>query len=137
MPYRTDDQMWAVDKSFLGFPGMTLPRPVNFTVVGIGVIFFLVLGFFLRAFLHLEGRIFVWAWIGLTIVLTRWLAAKLQRDTSFVALVRGFWNELRAPREPAPGKPIEFAAVPLARRGHLRDLAQDPSADDDYDRTGQ
>ena len=131
MPYRTDDQMWSVDKSFLGFPGLTLPRPVQYTVVGIAVAMLLLLGIVLRMLLHLEGRIFIWLWLGLTWFLTKWLAEKLQRDTSFKALVTGFFNELRAPREPAPGKPIEFAAVPIARRLH-RAAGADQNSSGDY-----
>lgn len=148
MPYRTDDQMWAVDKSFLGFPGMTFWRPVNYTMVGIGIGMALLLGIVLRGLLHLEGKALLWTWVILTIVLTRWLAAKLQRDTSFLALVRGLVNELRSPREPAPGKPIEFAAVSVTRRGHRRNArAHSPDgelpnelpdpADADLARTGQ
>ena len=103
MRIRTDDEVYRVDAVWLGPPKATFPWRARYVAWGVGIpIFLLVLtvqrqvgipfGFFATA----------WAFV-ITIVLTRFITAKISHERPLGAVFTMWLRELHTPRERTRG----------------------------------
>ncbi|GLZ35853.1 hypothetical protein Lesp02_80400 [Lentzea sp. NBRC 105346] len=99
MRVRTDDEVYRVDAVWLGPPKATFPWRARYVAWGVGIVVFLVVltverrmgfgfGFFTTA----------WAFV-ITIVLTRFITARISHERPLTAVVAMWVRELTAPRE--------------------------------------
>lgn len=103
MRIRTDDEVYRVDAVWLGPPRATMPWRARYVAWGVGVVVFLLV-------LTVERRIGIslfWsiAWgIVATIVLTRFICAKISHERPLSAVAAMWLRELTAPREATAGQ---------------------------------
>jgi hypothetical protein len=100
---RTDDEVYRVDAVWLGPPKATFPWRARYVAWGVGIVVFLLVmtverrmgfgfGFFSTA----------WAFI-ITIVLTRFICARISHERPLSSAVTMWVRELTAPRERTSG----------------------------------
>jgi hypothetical protein len=100
---RTDDEVYRVDAVWLGPPKATFPWRARYVAWGVGIVVFLVVmtverrmgfgfGFFTTA----------WAFIA-TVILTRFITARISHERPLGAVITMWVRELTAPRERAAG----------------------------------
>ncbi|WP_186763158.1 hypothetical protein [Lentzea tibetensis] len=99
MRVRTDDEVYRVDAVWLGPPKATFPWRARYVAWGVGILVFLVVltverrmgfsfGFFTTA----------WAFV-ITIIITRFITARISHERPLSAVVTMWVRELTAPRE--------------------------------------
>lgn len=99
MRVRTDDEVYRVDAVWLGPPKATFPWRARYVAWGVGIVVFLVVltierqmgvgfGFFSTA----------WALVA-TIILTRFITARISHERPLTAVMSMWVRELTAPRE--------------------------------------
>jgi hypothetical protein len=100
---RTDDEVYRVDAVWLGPPRATMPWRARYVAWGVGVVVFLVV-------LTVERRIGIdlfWSigWgLVITIVLTRFICAKISHERPLSSVSAMWLRELTAPREATSGQ---------------------------------
>jgi hypothetical protein len=100
---RTDDEVYRVDAVWLGPPRATMPWRARYVAWGVGVVVFLLV-------LTVERRLGIslfWsiAWgIVATIVLTRFICAKISHERPLSSVAAMWLRELTAPRETTAGQ---------------------------------
>lgn len=99
MMLRTDDDLYVVDQVWLGPPGKELPWHARYSAYGWGFAIYLTLMLLERSVLHVPFGFWtlVWTLIG-TIALTGLVMRHVTPDRSFLAVLRGWRQELTAPR---------------------------------------
>jgi hypothetical protein len=100
---RTDDEVYRVDAVWLGPPRATMPWRARYVAWGVGVVVFLLV-------LTVERRLGIdlfWSigWgLVITIVLTRFICAKISHERPLSAVATMWVRELTAPREATSGQ---------------------------------
>ncbi|MEU8623065.1 hypothetical protein [Streptomyces sp. NPDC048623] len=97
MRMHTDDEVYTVDNVFLGPPGTKLPWRARYQAYGVGAVLTLIM----LVILNKTGLMSVWGvlWGLLAVVyLTRRIMPHVTHESSVKALLKTFWNEVRAPR---------------------------------------
>lgn len=118
MRMHTDDEVYHVDTVFLGPPGTRLPWRARYQAYGVGT----ALTVIMLIVLNKTGLMGFWPiTYGMlaVIFLTRKIMPHVTHDNSVKALVKTFWNEVRAPRSKAHKAVVaEMSVSGIRRRSH-------------------
>ena len=123
MLLRPDDEVYRVDAVWLGPQGMTLPWTARYSAYGIWVVLFVGV-LVVEAVLPMEVSIPpVWELVA-TILATYALTGVIDHDRPLLSVWHLLRAELRAPRAPAPGRPVHTDASSLRlRENHVRTIS--------------
>jgi hypothetical protein len=99
MNIETDDEVYRVNAVWLGPPKATMPWHVRYVAWGIGiVVFFLVLA--AERAVGIGVGIFSTAWaLIITVIITRWVAHRIDHERPLASVLALVSHELRTPRE--------------------------------------
>ena len=99
MIIESDDEVYRVNAVWLGPPKATMPWHVRYVAWGIGIVVFFVVLAAERA-LGIGVGIFSMAWaLIITVVITRWLARRIDHERPLASVLALAFHELRTPRE--------------------------------------
>ena len=99
MIIESDDEVYRVNAVWLGPPKATMPWHVRYVAWGIGIVVFFVVLAAERA-LGIGVGIFSTAWaLIITVVITRWLARRIDHERPLASVLALAFHELRTPRE--------------------------------------
>ncbi|GAA2100445.1 hypothetical protein GCM10009801_72970 [Streptomyces albiaxialis] len=101
MQMHTDDEIYAVDDTFLGPPGQTFPFAVRYRAYGIGAAIFAVI-LALEIWLEIIGPWNAVYGLLVTVGLTMWIMDRVTHETGIRPLLTVFWHEVSAPRRRTP-----------------------------------
>lgn len=99
MRLRTDDEVYRVNAVWLGPPKATFPWQVRYVAWGIGTVVFIA-ALAIERSMNIGFGFFSTAWaLIITIVITRWLAAKITHERPLGAVIGMARHELATPRK--------------------------------------
>lgn len=103
----TDDLIYRVDNHYLGPTGKTLPVPIRYSAVGVGLSTFFVLFIIARSILHLSLSygtflILVVSTVAVASRITKYISA----DRPLCSVITAAYNDLTSPRPPKAGESI-------------------------------
>lgn len=112
----TDDLIYRVDNHYLGPTGKTLPVPIRYSAVGVGLSTFFVLFVIARSVLHLSLSygtflILVVATVAVSSRITQYISA----DRPLRSVITAAYNDLTSPRPPKAGESIYITLPPPHR----------------------
>ena len=123
MILRSDDDIYIVDQRWYGPPGRTLPWAARYAAYGWGFTLYVLAMLVEREVLRiaLSPQSVLFTLIGVALLTTH-LMRKVNPDKPMLTVIRGYWQELRAPR---PVATSQRRARSERRRMNLR-LARAP-----------
>ena len=112
----TDDLIYRVDNHYLGPTGKTLPVPIRYSAVGVGLSTFFALFIIARSVLHLSLSygtflILVVATVAVASRITQYISA----DRPLRSVITAAYNDLTSPRPPKAGESIYITLPPPHR----------------------
>lgn len=112
----TDDLIYRVDNHYLGPTGKTLPVPIRYSAVGVGLSTFFALFIIARSVLHLSLSygtflILVVATVAVSSRITQYISA----DRPLRSVITAAYNDLTSPRPPKTGESIYITLPPPHR----------------------
>jgi hypothetical protein len=114
---RTDDEVYRVDAVWLGPPKATFPWRARYVAWGVGILVFL-LTLSVERWIGFGFGFFTVAWgLVITIVLTRFICAKISHERPLTAVLTMWSSELRSPRERSTGRGGATSAARIRIRG--------------------
>lgn len=112
----TDDLIYRVDNHYLGPTGKTLPVPIRYSAVGVGLSTFFVLFIIARSVLHLSLSygtflILIVSTVAVSSRITKYISA----DRPLRSVIKAAYNDLTSPRPPKAGESV-YIALPSPGR---------------------
>jgi len=103
----TDDLIYRVDNHYLGPTGKTLPVPIRYSAVGVGLSTFFALFIIARSVLHLSLSygtflILIVSTVAVSSRITKYISA----DRPLRSVITAAYNDLTSPRPPKAGESV-------------------------------